>query len=124
MSPSYEYQNNRIAEYAVREYLKGQDYHVVRITERRPGSIPFNLIAWRFDELIFIKVKSIRRDLTRKCFRREIIELSELFRSNTIPGLIQLWVFEDSAYKAYQIHAGGAVRIGEYKIREYKDVRS
>jgi hypothetical protein len=123
MSPSSDYQNGRIAEYAVREYLKRQDYYVVRITERRPGSIPFNLIAWRFDELIFIKVKTIRRDLTRKCFRREILELSEFFRSNTIPGLIQLWVFEDSAYKAYQIHAGGAVLVGEYKIGEHKDVR-
>lgn len=115
MSFSYEYQNNRIKEYAVRGYLKRQGYQVARVTERHPCSIPFNLIACKIDEIIFIRVKSIRRDRTRKCFRKEVNELSKISCRNMLPGMIQFWVFENCSYKQYEIHAGGAVMIGEYK---------
>ncbi|WP_319579659.1 hypothetical protein [uncultured Methanospirillum sp.] len=113
MTPVYERQSRRTAEYGARNLLRKHGYNAVRVTER-DGALPslFHLIAWnKMKRILFIRIGSLKMKETT--FQDEIRLLVSSVQTDGYPGEVQFWIGSDHCYRRYLILSGGAIRLKE-----------
>ncbi len=97
---------DRIAHSLARQLLQDEGYLVEKITG---GKTLFHLIAWKKEEeILFIRIRRSRK-LGMIQFSEDILQLSELVKGKSVPGVVELWILSNRNWKKYRILAGGAV---------------
>jgi len=82
-------------------------YHSVRIAG---SSRPFDLIAWNGQSILFISVRRARSGGISR-FSEDVVRLAELVNSNTLPGIVYLWIYIFRQWFRYRIMPGGALPV-------------
>ncbi|WP_319579945.1 hypothetical protein [uncultured Methanospirillum sp.] len=105
---------DRIA-YSLAQRLLRTDGYIV---EKTTGHISlFNLIAWKgTNEIRFIRIRRSRKPGVDQ-FNKEIVNLADLVKIRSIPGVVEFWLLSTHQWYRYLILEGGAVplEIGEIK---------
>lgn len=111
MSDTPDYSTCRTTPHAARRLLQELGYTAVRVVT---PTLPIDIIAWKNrQEILLIKVKSLRRPLKKDCLVTEMNPLFQMAASGTCPGSIQLWIRRAAIWDRYHVMAGGFAAIKE-----------
>lgn len=93
----------RAAEYEARDHLRDLGFECVRCSDEC-----IDLIAWKKDRIIALKI--LRSRITPKAanLRPYITKLAEYLRNGRSPGALQLWVRFNDSWHRYRIFIEGA----------------
>ena len=89
--------------------LERAGYHSIRVagSERL-----FDLVAWRGNRFIFVTVKRTRNGGISR-FSDDVREIATFLSTNSMPGMVQFWIFTSNTWLIYQVLPGGALLLKE-----------